>query len=115
MAGGDAQAVPVRPSPRIRTFMGTFRLHCRRSISVSLVNTSVTGLGVYLSLYDAAILYKISSSSDNIGTVVVKECSSNILVLQEVVVVVDQRWIEDTRPTEAIQKNERHWVEELLK
>lgn len=104
MAGGeDAQAVPVRPSPRIRTFMGTFRLHCRRSISVSLVNTSVTGLGVYLSLYDAAILYKISSSSDNIGTVVVKECSSNILVLQEVV-VVDQRLIEDTRPTEAIQK-----------
>lgn len=83
--------------------MGTFRLHCRRSISVSLVNTSVTGLGVYLSLYDAAILYKISSSSDNIGTVVVKECSSNILVLQEVV-VVDQRLIEDTRPTEAIQK-----------
>lgn len=43
----DSQAVPVLPSPRIRTFMGTVRLHVRRSMSVSAVKMSVDGLGEY--------------------------------------------------------------------
>jgi hypothetical protein len=41
-------AVPVRPRPRSRTFMGTVRLQFLRLISVSLVNISVIGFGVYL-------------------------------------------------------------------
>lgn len=42
-----SQAVPVLPRPRARTRMGTTRLHCLRSISVSAVKISVMGLGVY--------------------------------------------------------------------
>ena len=42
-----SHAVPVLPSPSARTRMGTTRLHCLRSMSVSGVKISVTGLGVY--------------------------------------------------------------------
>lgn len=47
----DIQAVPVRPKPRMRTFMGTTRPSLRRLISVSLVKMSVRGRGVYLEEY----------------------------------------------------------------
>lgn len=41
---GCVHAVPVRPRPRQRTFMGTTRVSLRRSMSVSFVKTSVIGL-----------------------------------------------------------------------
>lgn len=40
-------AVPVRSSPRMRTFMGTVRTHLLRLMSVSGVKMSVKGLGLY--------------------------------------------------------------------
>lgn len=45
------QAVPVRPTPRPRTFMGTVRWHLRRSIQVSSVKMSVHGWGERLSAW----------------------------------------------------------------
>lgn len=47
--GPHIHAVPVRPSPRHSTRIGTVLLHLRRSMSVSQVKTSVTGFFVYLS------------------------------------------------------------------
>lgn len=45
----DIQAVPVRPTPRARTFIGTLRWHFRLSMQVSPVKTSVHGWGARLS------------------------------------------------------------------
>lgn len=47
----DLHAVPVRPRPRIKTFMGTVRVHFLRSMSVSFVKISVMGLDLYLQEY----------------------------------------------------------------
>lgn len=41
----------MRPRPRIRTFIGTVRVHFLRLMSVSLVKMSVIGLDVYLLEY----------------------------------------------------------------
>jgi hypothetical protein len=67
------EAVPVRPRPRIRTFMGTVRLHCRRSKSVSFVKTSVMGRREYLSAYDMMLdcVYRL-------GYLLVKQCNKDI-------------------------------------
>lgn len=43
--GCYVQAVPVLPTPRASTFMGTVRWHLRRSMQVSSVKTSVHGFG----------------------------------------------------------------------
>lgn len=40
---GYSQAVPVRPTPRASTFIGTVRWHFRRSMFVSSVKISVIG------------------------------------------------------------------------
>lgn len=45
------QAVPVRPRPKMRTFMGTVRRHSRLLISVSAVKISVMGFGMYFAEY----------------------------------------------------------------
>lgn len=60
--GIDIQAVPVRPRPRMRTFMGTTRPSLRRLMSVSLVKMSVRGREVYLEEYAIlnAVYYAVS-------------------------------------------------------
>lgn len=44
-------AVPVRPRPKMRTFMGTVLRHSRLLMSVSLVKMSVMGFVVYFAEY----------------------------------------------------------------
>ena len=56
-AEGDEQAVPVRPRPRMRTFMGTLRVQLRRLMSVSVVKMSVIGRGEYFA--EKAILNEL--------------------------------------------------------
>lgn len=45
--GGDLHAVPVRPSPKMRTFIGTVRTHFVRLMSLSCVKMSVKGFDLY--------------------------------------------------------------------
>ena len=61
----DLQAVPVRPRPRMRTFMGTVRRHSRRLMSVSLVKMSVMGRGVYLAENAIVKMLEIESDSND--------------------------------------------------